>query len=578
MKQHHFNLRTKLVFYFLLGFVLPIIVFGILLLTLQQHNSEGFIIRSQESSVLQLADRIQQELRSVQNISNLYYLNDDLIALMKDGSGGDTDREIAALTGAYSAGLGNLKVDIALLDQNGQCLSGSHDLEGAARQISPLVQRPGNLSWFTADSLGLETDGGISLYAYRPLHDRDTWEQVGALLFAVKKQELLKIYGGYLTETQNAYLINAQGHIVSEVDNQGLDYKIPTRIFPLYSGTFQDRAADVRLMVSFCSIQSAGLQLVVASDYSALQEPYRQTMQLFLTILILYTLLALWATYIVPKNFVRPIHKLQANIDLVKEGNFDAMVPVTSTDEIGQLSQRYNEMLQRLQEVLDRLMQAQRSQYEAEMHALQAQINPHFIYNTLASIRFLVISQQNQEADHALVSLISILRGTLSNPHRLSTVGQEIKLLQDYISLQRISFSRPLEVEFHVDDSARSCALCKLTLQPIVENSFLHGFSAGQTDCRLWITAWDAGDVVEIVLRDNGCGFDPDAPAQPEAPDALPHFGLGIDNVSQRLRLAFGSEAMLRTESAPGNGTTVTVHIPKQQAQGGAVVYDNSDC
>lgn len=577
MKQHHFNLRTKLVFYFLLGFVLPIILFGVLLMSLQQRNSEGFIMQSQETSVLHLADRIQQELRSIQSISNLYYLNNDLIDALSAEATKDVEQEISELTRAYSAGLGNLNAEFTVLDTEGRCFNGSSQLQSAARQFSRQVYRPGNLSWFTAYDLENGTGNGSVLYAYRPLHDRNTWQQVGALLISIKRQELLKIYSGYLTESQNAYLIDAQGHVISTVDNQGLTYSIPSRIFPLYSGTFQDHAGSTPQLVSFCSIQSAGLQLVVTSDLTVLRAPYHQTTMLFLAILILYVLLALWVTYIVPKNFVRPIHNLQANIDLVKDGNLDAMVPVTSSDEIGQLSQRYNEMLQRLQDVLDSLLQAQRSQHEAEMHALQAQINPHFIYNTLASIRFLVISQQNQDADRSLVALISILRGTLSDPHRLSTVGQEIKLLQDYIELQRISFSRPLETDFQIEDSVRNCSLCKLTLQPIVENAFLHGFAAGQANCRLRISAQDLNDTVEIMIQDNGCGFDPHAPARSEGADALPHFGLGVDNVSQRLKLSFGPEAALLTESTPGVGTSVTIRIPKQQTQGGTLVYDNSD-
>ena len=581
MNRRHFNLRTKLVVYFILIFVIPIIVFGILLFALQQRNSERFMVQSLETGVLQLADRIGQELRSIQSISNLYYLDDELISCLSSDTTDysvDLHNQLDRLERVFSSGLGTINVDIAILDRDGNCITHNPGLlRPDAGHLERLVRRPGNLTWFTPHSFEAGTVEPDMLYAYRPLHDRSTWQQVGALLISVKEHELRKIYSGYLSDVQNAYLIDSEGNIISGVDNQGVSYEIPSQILPLYSGTFRDSADGVPQLVSFYTIKTAGLQLVVASNLNALRSAYRQTTLIFLGVFVLYVLLALAATWIVPRNFVRPIHELQANIDLVKQGNLDTMVPVTSSDEIGQLSEQYNAMLRRLREVLAGLMEAQQSQHRAEMHALQAQINPHFIYNSLASIRFLVFSKQNEAADQALIALISILRGTLSNPHEFSTVGQELKLLQDYIALQRISFSRALHVEFQVDDSVRGCKICKLTLQPIAENAFIHGFAGGQEDCSLQITARDLGSRVEITIRDNGCGFDPDAPRKAPEDGSLPHTGLGVSNVQERLQLAFGPEFGLRTESAPSAGTAVTVSIPKFQAQGGAMVYDHTD-
>lgn len=580
MKKPHFNLRTKLVCYFILGFVIPIIVFGILLISLQQRNSEKFMVESQETSALQLADHISQELRSIQNLSNLYYLNDDLVSLLTQESPARDEalrEQLKELERLYGASLGKINADISIIDSSGEYVSASSAKRPDTALLASLARRQVNLTWFTSYDVGLGDGSGCNLYAYRPLHDRETWEQVGALLITIKAHELRKIYSGYLSEEQNAYLIDNQGRQVSSVDNQNVSYTIPGRILPLYSGTFRDQANGVPQLVTFYSVQMAGLQLVLVSDLDMMRSPYRQTTLIFLGILLLYVILVLCVTYIVPKSFVRPIHELQKNIALVKQGNLDTMVPVKSSDEIGQLSEQYNDMLRRLRELLQGLMEAQQAQHKAEMHALQAQINPHFIYNSLASIRFLVISSQNTEADSALVSLISILRGTLSNPHDFSTVGQELKLLQDYIALQRIAFSHKLHVSFQVDESVRSCRICKLTLQPIVENAFTHAFSGGQEDCSLWISAADRGDCVEIVIRDNGCGFDPNAPKRASASDGLPHSGLGVANVHERLRLAFGPEAGVRIESQPGVGTVATVTIPKQQTQGGTLVYDSSD-
>lgn len=581
LKKRHFNLRAKMMIYFFVCVVIPIICFGILLFGLQQRNTEQFMVRTLETSVLQLADRISQEFRSIQSISNLYYLDDDLIeSLSQEAAGSEVDllNQLDRMAYIYSSGVGSMNTDIAIFDAKGDYITKtSCSKSPSAQQFSSQVYRQVNLSWFTSYSFEEGTAAPNMLYAYRPLHDRSTWQQVGALVISIRENELRKVYSGYLSEAQNAYIIDRSGNIISSVDNQNVTYAIPSQILPLYSGTFQDMADGVPQLVTFHTLNTGGLQLVVISNLNALRSMYRQTTLVFLMILLLYVLLTMAVSWFIPKNFVRPIHELQTHIDLVKQGNLDTLVPVTSTDEIGQLSERYNEMLLRLRELLAEMMAAQQAQHKAEIHALQAQINPHFIYNSLASIRFLVFSKQNEAADQALVALISILRGTLSNPHDFSTVGQEIKLLQDYISLQRISFSQALHVEFQVDDTVRACKLCKLTLQPIVENAFIHGFSGGQTDCSIQVCARDLGERVEITIRDNGCGFDPKASRQTEYDGDFPHTGLGVANVHERLQLAFGPDFGLHTESAPGAGTTVTVTIPKNQPQGGAVVYDHFD-
>lgn len=164
------------------------------------------------------------------------------------------------------------------------------------------------------------------LFAYRPLHDRTTWEQLGGLVISVDAHELQKIYAGYLSESQNAYLIDHQGNVISYVDNQGVSYDIPREILPLFSGTFRDRAGGEPQLVSYYTIHTASLQLVVVSDLSVLRLSYQKTALVFLVVLALYVLLALIVTYFLPKRIVGPIRELQANIDLVKEGNLDIEV------------------------------------------------------------------------------------------------------------------------------------------------------------------------------------------------------------------------------------------------------------
>lgn len=579
-EKHPLTMRTKLIFMFLGLIVLPLGFFGTMLFSIQQNVTESYVVESLEKSTTQLAERLNQELQAVCGLGNLYYLDGELAEGLSAGDGLHLRLEpVRELLSKYSAYPGRIYADASVLTPEGELYGGrsyTGILDPAAARALPAES--GNTVWRSHLDFPEGAVSGDYVYAVRALHDHSTWESTGTLLLSVRETELRKIYSGYLTESQNAYLLDRQGNVVSFVDNQGIGYRPDAARCSLYYGFFLDKAGERPQYVAYRTISASGWTLVVASDPVVLLQPYQVATSTFLGALLLYFAVTIVLSVVFSAQFVRPVRQLCDNIALVKEGNFDTMVPVTSRDEIGQLSVQYNEMLLRLKELLAGMVEEQESRHRAEMQALQAQINPHFIYNALASVRFLVFSGKNEEADRALLSLINILRGTLSNPHVLSTVGQEIKLLQDYVSLQRISFSKPLEVEFDVDESVRDCRICKLTLQPIVENAFIHGFKGSLDRCRLTVRARDLGDLAEITVEDNGTGFDTRS-ARPTKWGGVetPHNGLGVENVRQRLKLTFGEAGSLETDSRPGAGTVVRITIPKTGEKGRILVYDNPD-
>ena len=575
-KRLPMNLRTKLICLFLGLIALPLAIFGTLLFSLQQNITESFVTDSMDTNITKLSSQFSRELSMIRTLSNVYYLDRDLIRLLSDRTENPIREEhFADIADKYSAITGRINAKCVFLTPEGDFYSETAHFSAAdAQALLKSVDRSwGNLHWLT------ETDpvsGKMHIRAVRPLHRRENQEFIGILVLCVQESEFQKVLSGYLSDFQNAYLFDREGQLLSVVNNQDIDYVPSARQCTLFSGAFTENNAASPQYVTYHNIADSGWTMVISSDLSVLRRPYAQGNITFLALLGCYFILTVVLAVLFSNRFVRPIRRLCDHISLVKDGDFDQMVPVSSSDEVGRLSEEYNQMLLRTKELLDGLMAAQQAQHSAEMQALQAQINPHFIYNTLASIRFLIFAGQNQDADRALLSLVSILRGTLSDPHSLSTVGQEFKLLSDYIELQRISFSRTLEIEMDMDESIRSCPLCKLTLQPIVENAFSHGFKAGQQICRLEIHARDAGSAVEISIRDNGVGFGSDHVNPEDCVADIMHTGLGIANVHERIRHAFGEEYGLHIHSEPGMGTAVHITIPKGTEKGDALIYDGS--
>ena len=575
-KRFQMNLRIKLICLFLGLIALPLAIFGSLLFTLQRDITESFVTDSMETNIVKLSGQFAQELSIIRTLSNVYYLDQDLSSLLSGRLENPINGEsIEDLADKYSAIAGRFNAKCVFLTPEGEYYGEtSHFDERDAEMLLEKVDRSwGNLHWMAEKD---PHSGSMHIRAVRPLHNRENQEFIGILVLCVKESEFQKVLSGYLTDDQNAYLLDREGRLLTVVNNQRISYVPPSEQCTLFSGSFTANDAETPQYVTYHSVSGSGWTLVISSDLTVLRKPYSQGNITFLALLGAYFILTVVLAVLFANRFVRPIRRLCNHIALVKDGDFDQMVPVNSADEVGRLSEEYNQMLLRTKELLDGLMAAQQAQHRAEMQALQAQINPHFIYNTLASIRFLIFAGQNQDADRALLSLVSILRGTLSDPHNLSTVGQEFKLLSDYIDLQRISFSRTLEIDMDLDESIRNCPLCKLTLQPIVENAFSHGFEAGQQICRLSIRGRDAGEKVEISIADNGVGFDSEHVKPEDCVADSMHTGLGIANVHERIRHAFGEEYGLRIESESGRGTTVHITIPKGTEKGDALIYDGS--
>ena len=249
-------------------------------------------------------------------------------------------------------------------------------------------------------------------------------------------------------------------------------------------------------------------------------------------------------------------------------------IPVVSNNEIGQLTAHFNLMQDSIHLLMQRLVEESEAKRDAEIKALQSQINPHFLYNTLASVRFMIFSGERDSADRIVVSLIHLLKYALSNSKRFVTLDMEIHLLDDYIRIQQYTFTVPFRVEMDIPPEIRDCYTIKLLLQPIVENAIFHGLKPKDgADCLLQVIGRfsEDGDI-DLIIRDNGVGYDP---SQTSSSDSSLSNGIGTKNVSKRIQRYFGSRYGIHTTSAIGAGTEVQLHLPSLKTEEDCKVYEH---
>lgn len=242
--------------------------------------------------------------------------------------------------------------------------------------------------------------------------------------------------------------------------------------------------------------------------------------------------------------------------------------PVTGVREVQNLSVSFEHMVHRIQKLMATVRSEEINLRKTELKALQAQINPHFLYNTLDALYWRATNEGNDEIAEDILSLSQLFRHVLGQGNAQTDIGNEKELLEEYLHIQKMRFSDHLDYEIHMEEAILSHMIPKLILQPFVENAVVHGFERDGGDCLIRVDGKREGEWIVFTVEDNGVGMSEEQLQDIwEVPDAKRYAGqrigrYAIRNVKERLELLYGDGCTLRIESAVGRGTCVTIRIP----------------
>lgn len=268
----------------------------------------------------------------------------------------------------------------------------------------------------------------------------------------------------------------------------------------------------------------------------------------------------------------KPIHRLIREMNRIKEGHLNTRIRLKRRDEFHTLSGTFNEMLDRIETLIDEKAKIETLKKQFELKALQYQINPHFLFNTLNSINSLLDLNRTEQIPKVIDALVQLFQHTLDIRQEWITVEQELDGLRCYVELQQIRYSGKFTVHYELEPEAARCGILKLTLQPIVENAIFHGIRSNQKNGRIVIGGRLSEDKNTLLLyvEDNGSGIPPqrlerllDPGYHPPMQQKLKGFNsIGLRNVHERFQLYFGPDAGLRVFSKEGRGTRVEIVYP----------------
>lgn len=316
---------------------------------------------------------------------------------------------------------------------------------------------------------------------------------------------------------------------------------------------------------SISKSRATGWTVVGVAYVDELLKNSGESTRIYLLSAVLILLAALVIAYILSNEITKPIKKLGNSMKEVEKGNFDnAAIEISGQNEIASLSSSFNIMTTEIKHLMEQNVEEQRQKRKSELRALQAQINPHFLYNTLDSIIWMAEWGKTKEVVLMTSSLAKLLRQSISNQNELVRVEEEVEYTKSYLTIQKMRYKDKLEYDILVDPEVLKEKVPKLLLQPLVENAIYHGIKYKESKGTVLIDGYRTSDEIVLIVSDDGIGMTKEQLErifEKRETDTRKN-GVGVLNVHERIQLYYGKEYGLVFKSEFGRGTSVEIHIP----------------
>lgn len=404
-----------------------------------------------------------------------------------------------------------------------------------------------------------------------------TGEDLGILMLTINEKQLQDICNITNGKKQNvreySFIVDREGTIVSfrnkkyigtmlgkTADGYDIDTILPAVPLNKQDGVIVDTAA----------ISNTGWCILNLIDKNSMFYETTMLWKITMGTTLLIITVCIVLIFLFSNRFSKSVNGIVEEIQKVKQGDFSAHIKLRGERELIFISREFNDMILRINTLISNLKKQSEYIYEIsnkrredELNAIVAQINPHFLYNTLDCINWMAIRRENYEVSEMISNLAQILRYSIRMPNEEVTVFEAVDWLKKYLYLHEVRFNNCFKSEFDVEDEVLNCRIYKLLLQPIVENAVIHGFKGFDSGRLLSVRIGIfQGSFIRIIIEDNGNGIPKEKVARLLSENK--GNGIGIRNVYERLKIYYGDKAGMTISSEENTGTKVTIIIPRR--------------
>ena len=458
-------------------------------------------------------------------------------------------------------------------DQNKNYLN--LDKYGSTAEYKSLMESKSKVFWLPAQKIpnegsGLDPVSVVSLL--RKIRNiSNLREYIGIMKICILESSVKDIIKKANTTPNGiVYLQNSNGDFISCSDwNYLKKLGIQTELrksLPEEDITWQSiMVSKCRYAITAKSVANTDWTMIIAIPYKGIFAQSIKIRNLMIIIAVIIGIIAYIIAYFFSASITSRIVLLMKKMSKVQEGDLDVRVIPHNKDEIGKLMERFNYMVDKIRVLVDEQYKNGKELKSAELRALQAQINPHFLYNTLDLINWKAIDNDMPEVAEIAQSLAKFYKLSLNNGRDIISIENEINHVKSYVQIQNYRFSDRITLILDIENAILPYSILKIILQPIVENSILHGIleNRDKQEGRIKITGKLIDAIICITVQDDGVGMTQERVEEILKDDAPENKkGYGISNINKRIKLYYGQQYGLTYSCAPGEGTTVEIKIP----------------
>ncbi|WP_322924259.1 sensor histidine kinase [Paenibacillus campi] len=577
--KHRPGFRKKLIIAFIYVSLLPVLIVQALSYYFSSQVMETKINHVVQNSLIQTSKGLDITLDSYEDILFQIFSSDQVVQLVRNINAGvnvelNKNRLMNVLSGYSYAKQGIRSVSIftksgVLVCYDLQTGSPYQNLWSGAGNILKLpiyeqIMQQKKVVTITLPQL-MDTINSNEHYMFhigRKLNDFQLNEDgIGAVIITLYESVLSEAINSTAGTTANNqlhsvnYLVDKQNQIVSAPDEQLIGKPIATIMNnDTISNTYTDPNTDFSI-----------------TNITMKQDLFRElyTMQrISLTITLLAIALSIILIIYFSGNLTKSVQTILRAMKMAQTGTLTVQITEDSKDEMALIAAGFNRMMNQINELVSEVKMSEYKKKESEIRALEAQINPHFLYNTLDSINWLAIEKDEHEISEMLQGLAQILRYSIKDSNKMVTLEQELNWTEQYVFLQQHRFCSSFTFELDIEPAVLQVPIYKLLLQPFIENAIIHGFAGISSGGVLRLSARsDSANIVCIVIRDNGCGMEPEVLhniLQGKPVHAVPsqRSGMGVRNALDRIGMYYGERARYELISTVNEGTEVRLWLP----------------
>lgn len=549
---------------------------GIMLYEQFVSRMERTAVESTGQLLGQTAINLEDYLRNMRRISDAMYYS---VIKDKDLSVEGLDEEMNLL---YEANKDNL-ISIACYTNDGELVAAApvatekQEVDIVGQQwFLDAVEQMENLHFSTPHVQNLFDDTSYRYYWVVSLSRAVELTEggnsaLGVLLVDMNYSSIEQLLAKANTDNSReyVYLMDSEGEIIYHPKQKliytGLYEENNLEQLTHEDGSYKEEFQGEKRLITVKTISYTGWKLVSVVPMSSFEMGLEE-MRYFVIMLVTVSLLAVMIlNQLVSARIAKPLQKLNDSVKEWEEGNLNPAIYVGGSMEVEHLGRTLRSTVEQIRQLMQDIVVEQEEKRKSELDALQSQINPHFLYNTLDSIVWMIEGGRSDDAVFMITQLASLFRISLSRGKTVISVEDEIRHARNYMNIQKIRYKNLFRVTFDVDSEILSCCTVKLVVQPLLENAIYYGVECMDGDGEISVSGHRSGEDVYIEVSDNGLGMPEEEVAQllKENNRAPGHgSGVGLLNVHNRIKLRFGPQYGLEIESVPDEGTTVRIHLP----------------